>query len=418
MFVELGIGFATLYLINYVANSEERKFKSDFKGIMEGVGLFNKRGDTFTLEEIERAAWGYKAHLNIPYGLSLEHLKNKTNILEDNLHGIINFKKDKFKNDLTMYFINKDVSKFLFEPVKTKPNQLYIGKNYKLDNYFLDLDKHPMVLIAGATGYGKSMLLASILTNLIYNHSDEIEIYLTQLIKGEISSFENCKSVKFSAYTQEELVFIIKKIRNLIDTRTEKLKKHGIRNINQFNKHFPRNKIKRVFLVCEEFSELMNLPIWEELWGIVKAGRSVGIHLIGVLQRTTATNLDTNVKSQMTRITFHQNSVIDSQNVINSNSAMNLNTGECIVCGNNGEELIKVPFIDDDFAILNKYVPDISIPTEEAKQEIINIKKEKEKIVIEESPRIVEVEYKTLPAGDFKKNKGILSNEEDEEDLC
>lgn len=418
MFVELGIVFAALSLINYVANSEERKLKSDFKSVMEGVGLSNKLGDTFTLEEIEKAIWGYKAHLNIPRGLSVEHLRNKTNILEDNLHGVINFKKDKFKNDLTMYFINKDVSKFLFEPVKTQSNQLYIGKNYKLDNYFLDLDKHPMILIAGATGYGKSMLLASILTNLIYNNSDEAEIYLTQLIKGEISSFENCKPVKFSAYTQDELIFIVKKIRNLIDTRTEKLKNHGIRNINQFNKHFPRNKIKRVFLVCEEFSELMNLPIWEELWGIVKAGRSVGIHLIGVLQRTTATNLDTNVKSQMTRITFHQNSVIDSQNVINSNSAMNLNTGECIVCGNNGEELIKVPFIDDDFAILNKYVPDISIPTEEAKQEIINIKKEKEKIVIEESPRIVEVEYKSLPAGDFKKNKGILSNEEDEEDLC
>ena len=82
--------------------------------------------------------------------------------------------------------------------------------------------------------------------------------------------------------------------------------------------------MKRVILVCEEMSELMELDVWSNLWKVVKAGRSVGVHLIGALQRTTATNLDTDVKSQMTRITFHQNSIIDSQNVINSNDAMKL----------------------------------------------------------------------------------------------
>ncbi|MBY6921896.1 hypothetical protein HYH30_19165, partial [Clostridium botulinum] len=118
-------------------------------------------------------------------------------------------------------------------------------------------------------------------------------------------------------------------------------------------------------------------------------------------------------KSQMTRITFHQNSIIDSQNVINSNNAMKLKKGECIVCGSNGEINIKVPYIDDDFVILNKYVSEIRIPTKEEKQQILNVKKENGQILMIEAPTIIDVPIEDIkPVQEKRKRKGVISLEE------
>ncbi len=413
MFVELGLAIVGTYMYNYLNTADERKFKNDFNEIMNATGIRNRQDETFSIYKLETTNYGYIAHLNNVKGLSIEHLESKLNILECNLNSIINIEKDKFNNDIKLYAINKDIAKFYFEPVKCRENQLYIGRDYKGQPYFLNLDEHPMLLIAGATGYGKSMLLSSILTNLIYNSSKNIELYLTQLIKGEISSFEDCLPVKMVAYNCNELLIAINKVKKKIDDRSNLFKAHGIRNINQWNKHFKSKKMKRVILVCEEMSELMELPVWEELWQVVKAGRSVGVHLIGALQRTTATNLNTDVKSQMTRITFHQNSIIDSQNVINSNNAMQLKKGECIVCGSNGEINIKVPYIDDDFVILNKYVPEIRIPTKEEKQQILNVKKENGQILMIEAPTIVDVPIEDIkPVQEKRKRKGVISLQE------
>jgi energy-coupling factor transporter ATP-binding protein EcfA2 len=414
MIVELTLALAGTYAYNYLNTINERKLKYKFTSVMNAIGIQNKKEQTFKIYKTIPTSYGYMCYINIPDGLSVEHLNSKLNILEDNLNGIIDIEKEKFKSNIVMRIVDRDLNKFMFKPVKCYSNQLLLGKDYKGQDYLLDLNNHPMVLIAGATGYGKSMLLACILANLIYNTPNDIELYLTQLIKGEISSFEDCNPVKMIAYNEKELEVAIDRVRKKIDERSKLFISHGIRNINQWNKHFPRQRMKRVILVCEEMSELMELDVWSNLWKVVKAGRSVGVHLIGALQRTTATNLDTDVKSQMTRITFHQNSIIDSQNVINSNNAMKLKRGECIICGNNGEENIKVPFIDDDFVILHKYINEIRIPSADKSKEykskpkkdieILNIDKENNQILTLESHKIVDVEDKDIKQSDNKGN--------------
>lgn len=424
MIVELALAVAGTYAYNYLNTINERKLKHKFIDIMKSIGIQNKREETFKIYKIIPTKYGFKCYINIPNGLSVEHLNSKLNILEDNLNGIIDLDKDKFKSYITMRIVDRDIAKFPFKPIKCNNNLLYLGKDFKGKDYLLDLDNHPMILIAGSTGYGKSMLLSCMLTNLIYNSSNDIELFLTQLIKGEISSFENCKPVKLTAYNSNELNIVLNKVKEKIDSRSNLFQSHGIRNINQWNKHFPKKRMKRIVMICEEMSELMLLPIWEELWAIVKAGRSVGINIIGVLQRTTATNIDTNVKSQMTRITFHQNSIIDSQNVINSNNAMKLKRGECIVCGNNGEEIVKVPYIDEDFVILHKYVPEIKIPLNNKKTtgknendtiEILNVDNENKQILTLEEHVIVDVESKEIKDNNLNKKKfktGTVSWEE------
>ncbi|MBN1079247.1 FtsK/SpoIIIE domain-containing protein [Clostridium botulinum] len=425
MLVELSLAVAGVYAYNWLNKSDERKFKNSFNEVMQGIGVKNKNDETFNIYKIEPKNYGYIASIDIPKGLSMEHLNSKLNILEDNLNGIIELNKDKFENNITMHIVSKDIAKFKFAPVKTSTNKIYIGKDFKGKDYFLDLNKDPHILVGGCTGTGKSFLLASILANLIYNSSKNIDMYMMQICKSEISAFESCECVKASAYTMPDCLKYIRKLCNILDERSELFKEHGIRNITQWNTHFKDNKMKRVICVIEEISFFIDqLDIWAGIMMLAKAGRSVGIHIISCVQRSTATNIPPDLKSQMTRISFRQKSVIDSTNIINTPDATKLKERECIIDGNSDYIMIKTPWIDEDYVLLHKYVTDIKIPTQEEKKEIINIKKENNKIYTIEQPAIVDIEEKEIevlgkhgnttdkPVQDKRNRKGVISLEE------
>lgn len=368
MFIELIMAVTIVTVFNYLNDSEVRRIKNDFKAAMEGGGIKNKQGLTFKIKNISKRNYGYKLKISIPKGLALKTLQDKSSVLEDNLNKLIRLKKEPFNAWLDMIVINKDIGKYIFKPVKQQAHMLYIGVDAEEKAYFIDLRKDPMLLLCGKTGYGKTMLLSSILANIIYNCPKEVEIWMVQLIKGELGSFEFCKQVKFYAENEKDAEIAIEKVRKKLDERTALFKEQGIRNIQQWNMHYKKNQLRRILLVCEEMSELMqHETLFTNLWDIAKAGRSVGIHLIGALQRVTHTNINTNVRSQMTKVTFRQNNESDSKLTIGNNKAMTLEQGECIV--DIGEQYkIKVPFIDDDFIVLNKYVSEIRVPSRKLKK--------------------------------------------------
>lgn len=399
MITEFALAGLGTYLWNYWNTTDERKIKNTFKEIMIKSGIKNKEDETFKIYKITKTSYGYMAYISNIKGLSLEHINSKINILEDNMNGIVTVEKDRFKNYIKMKIINKDIDKYIYAPVKTNENEIYIGKQMDAKGYLVDLNKEPMILIAGATGTGKSMLLAIIITNIIYNNSNKIDMYLLQISKSELSSFENCTCVKEVSYDLIGCTKLLMELYREINKRSEKFKARGIRNLSQWNKHYPKEYMKRKIVVIEEISFFMNCEnpnVWEYICGISKAGRSVGINIITTLQRTTADCLDTTTKSQMSRITFRQKSVIDSNNVINTTDAVRLKERECIFDGNSDYIQVKTPYIDDDFIILNKYVPEIKIPTEEDKQEILNIKKINEKVICIEEPQIIDIAEKDI----------------------
>jgi hypothetical protein len=413
MFVEMGLAILGTYAYNYLNKSDERKLRDNFNSIMEGTGIKNKVDETFKIYKIIPTSYGYVNYIRIPDGLSLEHLNSKINILEDNLNGIVELEKDKFKAHIIMRIVDKDISKFKFMPVKTSDYQLCIGKDFKGQDYLVDLNKDPHILIGGATGTGKTFLLAAILTNLIYNSLGSIELYLLQICKSEISAFENCTCIKYSAYTLEMCNVALLKLSKELDRRSEKFRKYGIRNITQWNKHHKDRYMKRLIVVIEELSFFIDTTIWEQVMKIAKAGRSVGIHLISCIQRSTATNLPPDLKSQMTRITFRQKSYIDSNNIINTSDATKLKERECIIDGNSDYAMIKSPWIDEDYVLLHKYVSDIKIPTHEEKQEILNVKKINNKVYCIEQPKIIEINESDIKDDKPKKiRKGVISLED------
>jgi hypothetical protein len=374
---------------------------------------------------VKKTSYGYSTLISIPGGLSETILMDKINILESNLAGIVEVERDKFKDYAIMRVVDRDIDKFMFEPVKCKPNEIYIGKDIKGKDCKLNLRKDCHILIAGMTGTGKTFLLASILANMIYNNPNNIEIYLSQIVKGEIGVFENCGPVRKVDTDIVQVDNTLSKICRIIQERSALFTRYGIKNIEQWNKHFPTKKKKEIFYIAEEFSFLMNYgSVIDKIQYLTKAGRSCGVHLFGILQRTTATELDPLVKSQMTRITFKQKSIIDSQNVISSNDAIKLKDRECIVDGMSETIQVKTPFVDEDFVILNKFVPEIRIPTKEFKQEVINIKKECDKVVITLIPNVIDVESEDIedvepnynsnskPQKKQREEKGVITLEE------
>ena len=423
MITEFALAIVGTYAWNYLNTTDERKIKNDFRQIMIKSGIKNKDDETFRIYKIIKTNYGYIAYISNVRGLSLEHIESKLNILEDNMNAIVNIEKDRFKDYIKMYIVNNDISKFNFEPVQAKEYQLLIGKDFKGQNYFIDVNRDAHLLIGGATGTGKSVLLATILTNLIYNSGNFIEMYLLQICKSEISSFENCDCVKESAYSLNDCNKALDNIINEMNRRSDLFKLNGIRNITQWNKHFKNNYMKRVYVVLEEISFFLETEVWESVMKIAKAGRSCGIHLLSCVQRSTATNIPPDLKSQMTRISFRQKSSIDSTNIVNTPDATKLKFQECIVDGNSDYSMIKTAYIDEDFILLNKYVPEIKIPTQEEKKEILNVKKINNKIYSIEQPKIVDVEESEVitlgtkgliePPKTKKKNKtGTISWEE------
>lgn len=342
--------------------------KQLFKNLMDVMKL-----DGFYLVKQEKINNGHILTIGIPPYHSFSDIEKKKENFESYFKGIIEMEQIRFSNKLKMKIITNDVGLFDFTPVETKSNQIYIGKLFDGQYHFLDLNKDPHVLIAGKTGTGKSFLLASILTNLIYNHSNSYDIYLCQTSKKDIDYLKNCKGVKMNLYTPSETALVLEDAVKEINRRSEIFANNGFRGIDHYNSNNKAKKMKRKLYVFEEISLYMpddtdteeeqkdKNKVWQLIWKIVKLGRESGIHFIGLTQRTTVANLGGNgeIKSQLTRITFAQSSELDSRNVIDCDSATKLQDRECYVLGNDGLKLVKVPTIDKGMTILNKYVPEI-----------------------------------------------------------
>ena len=101
---------------------------------------------------------------------------------------------------------------------------------------------------------------------------------------------------------------------------------------------------------------------WTNILTIVKAGRAAGVHFLSVTQRSTVANIPSEVKSQMCCITLRQRSKRDSENIIEDSGATKLKERECLVFSSQGLDMVKVPSIDEDYEILQKYVKEIIVP--------------------------------------------------------
>ncbi len=246
-----------------------------------------------------------------------------------------------------------------------------IGKTITNEVFMFDLAKIPHLLVAGATGQGKSVGLNAIITSLLYKkHPAELKIVLIDPKKVEFSIYEPIANHFLAKVPDDDAEPIItdvtKVVRTLnslckeMDTRYDLLKVAGARNIKEYNKKFisrqlnPQNGhrfMPYIVVIIDEFGDLImtagkeiELPIAR----IAQLARAVGIHMVIATQRPTTTIITGNIKANFPgRVAFKVSAMIDSKTILDRPGANQLiGRGDLLFLNGNEPVRVQCAFVD------------------------------------------------------------------------
>lgn len=361
MILEGAALFGCAYTINKLWNREKRDLKKLWKEIMIENNLVNKKGFTFNLARIEVAKYGFILIVGIPAGFSYQELSAKKDILESSLKAVIEMEYDKISGWIKIKLINKPLKNLKYEPIPTRPYELYLGHTY-YKHVVVNMNTLPHLLIAGINGSGKTRGLYCILTTLFHNHSDnEIEVYMSQVGKTDLLIYRSCSQVKGFSRTIEDSLTMYRSIYDEMKRRErliEGLMCRGILNIETYNEKI-KESLRYIYVVSDEFSLYMpdatdskeekqkKEQCLDILKKLIKMGRAYGIFVIVCLQKTTNDQMPQLIKSQVNcKMTFKQTDVYSSRNVIDDDEALELKQREAIVIADSRCKFI-TPYIDD-----------------------------------------------------------------------
>ena len=258
-----------------------------------------------------------------------------------------------------------------------------IGKTITNEVFMFDLAKAPHLLVAGATGQGKSVGLNAIITSLLYKkHPAELKIVLVDPKKVEFSFYEPIAN-HFLAQVPEEdadpiITDVTKVVRTLnslckeMDTRYDLLKIARAHNIKEYNQKFiarqlnPNNGhrfLPYIVVVIDEFGDLImtagkevELPIAR----IAQLARAVGIHMIIATQRPTTNIITGTIKANFpSRIAFKVSAGIDSKTILDRTGAQQLiGRGDMLaLVGGSEPERVQCAFVDTpEVERINEYI--------------------------------------------------------------
>ena len=245
-----------------------------------------------------------------------------------------------------------------------------LGKTISNENFVADLAKMPHLLMAGATGQGKSVGLNAILVSLLYKkHPSEIKFVLVDPKKVELTLFNKIERHFLAKLPggEDAIITDTKKVVHtlnslciLMDERYELLKMAMVRNIKEYNTKFKNRKLNPnnghhfmpyIVLVVDEFADLImtagkevELPIAR----LAQLARAIGIHLIIATQRPSVNIITGTIKANFpARIAFRVTSKIDSRTILDAGGAEQL-IGRGDMLFSTGSDLIRLqcPFVD------------------------------------------------------------------------
>ncbi len=245
-----------------------------------------------------------------------------------------------------------------------------IGKTISNEVFMFDLAKAPHLLVAGATGQGKSVGLNAIVTSLLYKkHPSELKIVMVDPKKVEFSIYSPIEN-HFLARLEEEEDCIITDVQKvvktlnslcaLMDTRYDMLKRARARTIKEYNEMFKSRKLNPehghefmpyIVVIVDEFGDLImtagkevELPICR----IAQLARAVGIHMIIATQRPQASIISGAIKANFpTRIAFKVSSMMDSRVILDRSGANQLiGKGDMLYLGSAEPVRVQCAFVD------------------------------------------------------------------------
>jgi S-DNA-T family DNA segregation ATPase FtsK/SpoIIIE len=245
-----------------------------------------------------------------------------------------------------------------------------IGKKIDNELFIVDLAGMPHLLMAGATGQGKSVGLNAILVSLLYKkHPSQLKFVLIDPKKVELSVYRHIEKYFLAKLPGEEdsIITDTKKVINTLnalciemDNRYDLLKEAGARNIKEYNEKFVKRKLNPqkghqflpfIVLVVDEFADLImtagkevEMPIAR----LAQLARAIGIHLIIATQRPSVNIITGTIKANFpARIAFKVSSKIDSRTILDAGGAEQLiGKGDMLISYNGEIVRLQCPFVD------------------------------------------------------------------------
>ncbi|MCP4120845.1 MAG: DNA translocase FtsK [Bacteroidetes bacterium] len=258
-----------------------------------------------------------------------------------------------------------------------------LGKTIANEIYITDLAKMPHLLMAGATGQGKSVGVNAIIISLLYKlHPSELKFVLVDPKKVELTLYKRLEKHYLAKLPGEEDAIITdtKKVIHTLnalciemDERYELLKNAHCRNIKEYNKKFKERKLNPqkghrflpyIVLVVDEFADLMmtagkevEMPIAR----LAQLARAIGIHLVIATQRPSVNIITGVIKANFPgRAAFKVTSKVDSRTILDAGGADQLiGRGDMLLSINGNITRLQCPFVDTpEVELVTDYIAD------------------------------------------------------------
>jgi len=245
-----------------------------------------------------------------------------------------------------------------------------LGKTISNETFVVDLAKMPHLLMAGATGQGKSVGLNAVLTSLLYKkHPAEVKFVLVDPKKVELTLFNKIERHYLAKLpdSEEAIITDTTKVVNTLnslciemDNRYDLLKNAMVRNIKEYNTKFKARKLNPndghqflpyIVLVIDEFADLImtaGKEVETPIARLAQLARAIGIHLIVATQRPSVNVITGIIKANFpARIAFRVTSKIDSRTILDAGGADQLiGRGDMLYTAGNDLNRIQCAFVD------------------------------------------------------------------------
>ncbi len=213
-----------------------------------------------------------------------------------------------------------------------------LGKTIANEVYIDDLTAMPHLLIAGATGAGKSVCINVIISSLLYSCSpDKVKFVLIDPKRVELFHYQHLKNhflVRFPGIDEQiitepqKAVYALKCVEKEMEQRYEILEKAGVRNIGDYNRRLPGEALPYLVVIIDELADLMitaGREVEEPITRLAQLSRAVGIHLIVATQRPSVDIITGIIKANFpSRIAFQVASKVDSRTILDGSGAEQL----------------------------------------------------------------------------------------------
>lgn len=246
-----------------------------------------------------------------------------------------------------------------------------IGRTISNEAMSFDLTKMPHLLVAGATGQGKSVGLNAIITSLLYHkHPSELKFVLVDPKKVELSLYAPLEKHYLAKLPDSDeaiitdtkrVVYTLRSLCKLMDRRYDLLKAASVRNVKEYNEKFLSRRLNPykgheympyIVVIIDEFADLLmtaGREIEEPIARLAQLARAIGIHLVIATQRPTTNIITGTIKANFpARIAFRVMSSVDSKTILDQTGAKQLiGRGDMLIATGSSEPVrVQCAFID------------------------------------------------------------------------